>query len=145
MAEEEPIRVLFLCTGNACRSQMAEALLRHIGGDRFEAYSGGSIAAGVFPLTLRALAEIDIDASQQWSKHWSLYRNGPRFDYVITLCDSAAAECPVFPGEGKRLHWPVEDPASAVGSEEERMAVFRRVRDEIAELVWGFVRVLKRV
>lgn len=137
--EKRPIRVLFICTGNACRSQMAEALLRHIGGDRFEAHSAGYLPSFVFPETIKVLAEIGIDASGQRSKHWDVYRNGPRFDYVITLCDEAAATCSHFPGEGERFHWGVEDPAGAVGSEDERLAVFRRVRDRIAEKIRRFV------
>jgi len=137
---EKPIRVLFLCVGNACRSQMAEAILRHEGGERFDAHSAGAIPSGVWPMTLRALAEIGIDASRQQSKHWSVYLEAPPFDYVITLCDPLAHECPVFPGAGRRLHWPFDDPAEAAGSDEEQMAVFRRVRDEIAGQIQRFIR-----
>jgi arsenate reductase len=137
---DKPIRVLFLCVGNACRSQMAEAILRHVGGDQFDVHSAGAVPSGVWPMTLRALAEVGIDAGRQRSKHWNVYLDAPPFDYVITLCDPLAHECPVFPGAGQRLHWPFDDPAAAIGSEDEQMAVFRRVRDEIAEQIQRFVR-----
>ncbi len=136
---EKPTRVLFLCVGNACRSQMAEALLRHLGGARFEAFSAGSIPSGIFSMTIRALEEVGIDASAQFSKHWSIFLNAPPFDYIITLCEPEAKNCPIIPaGKGERLHWPFEDPASATGSDEERMAVFRRVRDQIAAKLCEF-------
>lgn len=136
---DKPIRVLFLCTGNSCRSQMAEALLRQIGGERFDVHSAGFIPSGVHPLTIRALAEIGIDAESQRSKHWNIYLDEPPFDCVITVCDHAAQICPIFPGEGHRIHWSLEDPVGAVGTEEERMTVFRRIRDQIAERVAQFV------
>jgi len=138
MMTDKPIRVLFLCTGNACRSQMAEALLRKLGGDRFDVHSAGSIPSGVFRETLRALAEIGIDGRAQHSKHWSVYLNAPAFDYVITLCAPEAQNCPILPGEGRHLHWPFEDPASAIGTDQERMEVFRRVRDQLADQIRRF-------
>jgi len=135
-----PIRVLFLCTGNACRSQMAEAFLRAYGGGRFAVYSAGSIPSGVHPMTVVTMRELGIDASRQTSKHWNLFLNEPPFDYIITVCDNAARNCPVFPGEGKRLHWPIDDPASFVGPPERWADEFRRVRDEIAERVRRFLK-----
>jgi len=137
---DEPIRVLFLCVGNSCRSQMAEALLRQIGGHRFDVHSAGSIAVGVHPMTIRALAEIGMDASGQRSKHWEVYLDAPPFDYVIAVCDPTDQNCPIVPGKGRHLAWPFEDPVGAVGTDEERMIVFRRVRDRIAQRVKQFVR-----
>ena len=130
--ENKP-RVLFLCTGNSARSQMAEALLRHLGRDQFEVHSAGLEPKGIHPLTIRALEEIGLDVSQQTSKALSTYLGKTHFAYLITVCSSAEEKCPIFPGMGTRLHWPFDDPAAAGGSEEERLAVFRRVRDEIAD------------
>jgi arsenate reductase len=126
-------RVLILCTGNACRSQMAEGLLRHMAGDRFAVYSAGSDPAGyVHPLAVRAMAEIGIDISHQQSK--SMYQFlGQPFDVVLTVCDHANEVCPFFPGDYRRVHRDFYDPGRASGTEEERMAVFRRVRDEIRD------------
>jgi arsenate reductase (thioredoxin) len=134
-------RVLFLCTHNSARSQMAEGLLRHLVGDRFEAVSAGTEATHVRPLAIRAMDEIGVDISGQESKTLQRYLEEP-FDYVITVCDDANEACPFFPGAGSRLHWSFEDPSRAEGSEEERLAVFRSVRDRIkdrvqAELVDG--------
>jgi arsenate reductase (thioredoxin) len=125
-------RVLFLCTHNSARSQMAEGLLRHLAGDSFEAHSAGTEATLVRPLAIRAMDEIGIDISGQESKTLQRYLSEP-FDYVITVCDDANEACPFFPGARNRLHWSLEDPSRAEGSEEERLAVFRRVRDEIRE------------
>ena len=130
--ENKP-RVLFLCTGNSARSQMAEALLRHLGRDQFEVHSAGLEPKGIHPLTIRALEEIGLDVSQQTSKALTTYLGKTHFAYLITVCSSAEEKCPIFPGMGTRLHWPFDDPAAAEGSEEERLAVFRRVRDEIAD------------
>jgi arsenate reductase (thioredoxin) len=126
----ERARVLFLCTHNSARSQMAEGLLRHLAGDRFEAHSAGTEATLVRPLAIRTMDEIGIDISGQESKTLQRYLSEP-FDYVITVCDDANEACPFFPGARNRLHWSLEDPSRAEGSEEERLAVFRRVRDEI--------------
>ncbi len=128
----ERARVLFVCTHNSARSQMAEGLLRDRAGDRFEVTSAGTEATHVRPLAIRAMAEIGIDISRQESKTLQRYLGEP-FDYVITVCDDANEACPFFPGARNRLHWSLEDPARAEGSEEERLAVFRRVRDEIRE------------
>jgi arsenate reductase len=134
-------RALFLCTHNSARSQMAEGLLRHLAGDRFEAMSAGTKATHVRPLAVRAMKEIGVDISEHKSKTLERYL-GESFDYVITVCDDANEACPFFPGARERLHWSFEDPSRAEGSEEERLAVFRRVRDRIkdqvqAELVDG--------
>jgi arsenate reductase len=125
-------RVLFLCTHNSARSQMAEGLLRHLGGDRFEVMSAGTEATQVRPLAVRAMAEVGVDISGQESKTLKRYLGEP-FNYVITVCDDANEACPYFPGAKNRLHWSLEDPSRAEGSEEERLAIFRRVRDEIRE------------
>jgi arsenate reductase len=131
-------RVLFLCTGNSCRSQMAEGLLRDMASDRFDVQSAGVKPTGVNPLTVRVMAEIAIDISGQRSKPVEEMAGQP-FDYVITVCDSAREACPVFPGAAKQLHWSFEDPAEAVGTESERLATFRRVREEIAGNIRHFL------
>jgi arsenate reductase (thioredoxin) len=123
-------RVLFLCTHNSARSQMAEGLLRSLGGDRFEAFSAGTEATHVRPLAIKAMAELGIDIAGQESKTLNRYLNEP-FDEVITVCDSAAEACPIFPGATHRRHWSLEDPSQATGSEEEQLAVYRRVRDAL--------------
>jgi arsenate reductase len=134
VAEAERSRVLLLCTHNSARSQMAEGLLRHLAGDRFEAYSAGTEATHVRPLAIRAMDEIGIDISGQESKTLNRYLGEP-FDYVITVCDEANEACPFFPGAKNRLHWSFEAPAQATGSEEERLGVFRRARDKIRERI----------
>ena len=123
-------RVLFLCTHNSARSQMAEGLLRRLAGDRFEVASAGTEARGVQPLAVRAMAEIGIDLRGHTSKTLDRFLGEP-WDYIVTVCDHANASCPVFPATVRRLHWSFEDPSAAAGSEEQRLAVFRRVRDEI--------------
>jgi arsenate reductase len=123
-------RVLILCTGNSARSQMAEGMLRRIAGDRFDVYSAGTIASFVRPQAIRAMEEIGIDIGSQRSKSVDEFA-GQSFDYVITVCDNAKQNCPVFPGKTERIHWSFDDPAEAVGSDDEVMAVFRRVRDKI--------------
>jgi arsenate reductase len=138
---EERARVLFLCTHNSARSQMAEGMLRHLAGARFEPHSAGTEATHVRPLAILAMDEIGIDISGQESKTLERYLD-ETFDYVITVCDDANEACPFFPGAANRLHWSFEDPSRARGSEEEQLAVFRSVRDRIkdrvqAELVIG--------
>lgn len=123
-------RVLFLCTHNSARSQMAEGLLRFLGGDTFEVFSAGTEATFVRPLAVKAMSELGIDISGQQSKTLDRYLHEP-FDEVITVCDTAAEACPVFPGAVRRRHWSLEDPSKATGSEEEQLAVYRRVRDEL--------------
>ena len=126
----EKTKVLFLCTHNSARSQIAEGLLRHLAGDRFEAMSAGTEATHVRPLAVRAMDELGIDISGQESKTLDRYLHEP-FDHVITACDDANEACPFFPGAQSRLHWSFEDPSKAEGSEEERLGVFREVRDGI--------------
>jgi len=130
------MRVLFLCSHNSARSQMAEGMLRAWGESRFEAFSAGTEATEVRPLAIRAMAEIGIDIAGQTSKSLATFE-GQEFDYVVTVCDDAREACPYFPGAGQQLHWSFEDPSAATGSEEERLAVFRRVRDQIGERVRG--------
>lgn len=129
MTSERAIRVLFVCTHNSARSQMAEALLRARGG-RYQAQSAGSEATRVHPLAIAAMRERGIDISGQRSKTTDEFR-GERFDYVVTVCDQAQESCPFFPDADHRLHWSLPDPAAAEGSEEERLAAFRHARDEI--------------
>jgi arsenate reductase len=124
-------RVLFLCTHNSARSQMAEGFLRAWAGDRFEVASAGTEATRVHPLAIRAMDEVGIDLRPHTSKTLDALVPQP-WDSVITVCDSANERCPVFPARTTRLHWSFEDPSRAEGSEPERLAVFRRVRDEIA-------------
>lgn len=131
-------RVLFVCTGNSARSLMAEALLRSIGGDAFDVSSAGTHPRGVNPLTVRVLHEAGIEDLGLRSKSVDEYA-GQAFDDVLTVCDDAKEACPVFPGGGRRLHWSFEDPAAATGSDEERLAVFRRIREEIEARVRLFV------
>jgi arsenate reductase (thioredoxin) len=131
-------KVLFLCTGNSCRSQMAEGFLRTVAGDQFEAHSAGTKPSVVNPVAIEVMRELGIDVSGQRSKNVVDYV-GTHFQYVITVCDNAKEQCPIFPGPSIREHWPFDDPADATGSREEKLAVFRRVRDEIAEKVKGFV------
>ncbi len=133
MTENKP-RVLFLCTHNSARSQMAEGVLRNLGEDRFEVHSAGTEATRVRPLAVRAMDEIGIDISGQESKTLEQYLGEP-FDYVITVCDEANEACPFFPGAKNRLHWSFRDPSRATGSDEERLEVFREVRDEIRERI----------
>jgi len=124
-------RVLFLCTGNSARSQMAEGYLRRAAGDRYEAMSAGIEPKGLNPLAVEAMREIGIDISQQKSKEVEeLLGTNPA--YVVTVCDNAKEKCPLFPGSFKSVHWDLQDPAGAEGGQEEKLAVFRRVRDEIA-------------
>ena len=124
------LRVLFLCTHNSARSQMAEGLLRHLAGDRFEVASAGTEATSVRPEAIEAMAELGVDISGQSSKTLERYLEEP-FDQVVTVCDDANEACPVFPGAKSRLHWSFRDPSRVEGSEEERLEVYRKVRDEI--------------
>jgi arsenate reductase len=138
-----PIRVLFVCTHNSARSQLAEALLRHYGGDDFEVRSAGTEATRVNPYAVRVLAELGID--------WSAARSKPidefldqRFDYVITVCDRARETCPVFPGSDNTLHWGLDDPSEMGGSDEDRLAAFRRTQLELAARLRPFIEVARR-
>ena len=123
-------RVLFLCTHNSARSQMAEGFLRALAGDRFETASAGTEARGVNTLAARVMAEAGVDLAGHTSKTLDRFLGEP-WDHVITVCDSANEACPVFPGTAERLHWSFDDPSAARGTEAERLAVFRRIRDEI--------------
>ena len=125
-------RVLILCTGNSARSQMAEGLLRHDASDRLDVESAGTKATFVRPEAITVMKELGIDISAHRSKNVDEF-TGQAFDYVITVCDNARETCPVFFGKAQRLHHDFEDPAAMVGSEEERLAAFRRVRDQLRE------------
>lgn len=128
----EKIRVLFLCIHNTSRSQMAEAFLRSLAGDEFEAYSAGLEPQEIHPLAIAAMLERGIDISAQHAKPLSEFMGRVHFAYLITVCERAERECPTtFPGMGQRLFWPFDDPAAVEGSEKERLAAFRQVRDEI--------------
>ena len=130
-------RVLFLCTGNSARSQMAEGLLRHLAGDRFDVFSAGTRPVGLNPNAVTAMAEIGIDIAGNRSKSVDEFA-GQQFDYVITVCDNAKESCPIFPGGGARVHQSFEDPAAA--PKESQLAKFREVRDQIAKWMSDFVR-----
>ena len=123
-------KVLFLCTHNSCRSQMAEGIVNHFLGDRFEAYSAGTVATCVNPLAIQVLAEIGIDITAHYSKTLDQFAGEP-FDHVITLCGSAHEQCPLYFGGVRREHLGFDDPSQGEGSPEEKLPEFRRVRDEI--------------
>jgi arsenate reductase len=131
-------RVLILCTGNSARSQMAEGLLRHEAGGRFEVFSAGTKPSQVRPEAIAVMAEIGLDISGHRSKSVDEFA-GRRLDFVITVCDNAKETCPVFPAAVRRLHWPFEDPAAVEGSEEVRKAAFRRVRDRMHGRIMVFL------
>lgn len=130
-------RVLFLCTGNSARSQMAEGLLRGIAGDRYEVFSAGTLAKGLHPLAVEAMRGVDIDISAQESKEVRTF-DGQQFDYVITVCDRAKQTCPVFPGAAP-IHWGIDDPAEAPGGHAEQLKAFERARGEILNRIRLFV------
>jgi arsenate reductase len=131
-------KVMFLCSGNSARSQMAEGWLRHLAGDRFNVVSAGTEPSSVNPLAIAAMRERGIDISGHHSKPVGKFL-GETFGYLITVCDNARERCPIFPGVLKRIHWPLEDPAAAVGTEAECLAVFRRIRDEIETRVHAWL------
>jgi len=132
-------RVLFICTHNSARSQMAEGFLRALAGDRFEVASAGTEATRVHPLAVRAMTEVGLDLSRHTSKVVDEFAEQP-WDYVITVCDAANEACPVFPKKANRLHWSFEDPSQATGSDDQRLEVFRRVRDQIQRRVTDWMR-----
>jgi arsenate reductase (thioredoxin) len=140
---DAPIRVLFVCTGNSARSQLAEALLTQHGGSAFAAFSAGTAPKGVNPYTLRVLAEVGIDWSHARSKSVDEFLDQP-FDYVITVCDRARQSCPVFPGEHNSLHWGLDDPAEVEGTDAERLAAFQRTRREIMARLYPFIELALR-
>ena len=124
-------RVLILCTGNSCRSQMAEAIWADLGNGEWDAYSAGSKPSGyVHPLAIEAMKELGVDIGGYESKSASDFQHQP-FDLVVTVCDNAREDCPIYPEAKETLHWPFDDPADAQGTNEEKMPTFRRVRDEI--------------
>ena len=136
-AGREPIRVIFVCTGNSARSQM-EALLRRDGGASFEVVSAGVSPRAIHPMTIRALDKVGIDIAGARSKSVGEFL-GQRFDYVITVCDRARATCPVFPGGSVTLHWGIDDPAEATGTDEERQAAFDRALKELSIRIHTFL------
>ena len=127
----EKKRVLFLCTHNSARSQMAEGLLRHMAGDRFEVFSAGTEQTRVHPLAIEAMHEVGLDITAHTSKTLDTLA-GQQFDYASTVCDRANESCPISPGATQRIHWSFDDPSATTGSDEERLSAFRRIRDEIA-------------
>lgn len=133
------MRVLILCTGNSARSQMAEGLLRDMAGSKFVVESAGTVASFVRPQAIAAMNEIGIDISGHRSKSVGEFIGQP-FDYVITVCDNANESCPVFPGNTERIHWSFDDPAEAKGTDEDKLAKFRSVRDQIRERLLEFVK-----
>ncbi len=137
MSDVRP-RVLFLCTGNSARSQMAEGWARFLSKGKAEAFSAGTEPKPLNPFAVRVMADVGIDIAKQQSKPMEVYQGQP-FDFIITVCDRAKEHCPVWPGIKNRIHWSFDDPADATGTEEQRLAVFRRVRDEIRNRVRLFL------
>jgi len=140
---EKP-RVLFLCTGNSARSQMAEAFLRKYGGDQFEVHSAGLDPTVINPYTVKVLEEIGIDTSDQYAKSLETYLGKVHFSYLITVCSNAEERCPIFPGMGTRIHWPFEDPAAFQGTDEEKTEKFREIRNQIEEKIKDWIAELKQ-
>jgi arsenate reductase len=132
-------RILFLCTGNSARSQIAEGFLRHMAGDKFQVYSAGVKPTQINPLAIKVMAEVGVDISEHRSKS-AMEFIGQEFDYVVTVCDNAKQTCPVFPGHYEKLHWSLDDPAEAEGSEEDKLRVFRKIRDKIKDNVLTFIK-----
>ena len=129
-------KVLFLCTGNSARSQMAEAFLKKHGGDRYDAYSAGTDPKGINPYTEKVMKEMGISLTGQYSKHAKEYMGKVHFGYLVTVCGEAEKNCPTaFPGISQRIHWSFEDPAAIIGTEEEKLTKFREVRDQIEQRV----------
>ena len=137
-ATESKARVLILCTGNSARSQMAEGLLRRFGGEQFEVFSAGTKPVGVNPLAIEAMRELGIDISAQRSKSVVEFA-AEKFATVITVCDNAAEECPVFPGAPERVHWSLRDPAAVSGTREEKLEAFREIRYDFERRIREFV------
>jgi arsenate reductase (thioredoxin) len=137
-ATESKARVLILCTGNSARSQMAEGLLRRFGGEQFEVFSAGTKPVGVNPLAIEAMRELGIDISAQRSKSVVEFA-AEKFATVITVCDNAAEECPVFPGAPERVHWSLRDPAAVSGTQEEKLEAFREIRYDLERRIREFV------
>jgi arsenate reductase (thioredoxin) len=131
-------KILFLCTGNSARSQMAEGFLRQYAGDRFEVFSAGLEPSSINPLTIQVMEEKGVNMTGHYSKGLDQFLGKVHFAYLITVCSRADEKCPIFPGMGQRLHWPFEDPAAFQGSPEEKLTKFREVRDEIDAKVKEF-------
>ena len=143
LPDAQRVRVLFLCTHNSARSQMAEGILRHLAGDRLEVASAGTEVTRVHPLAIKVMAAREIDLSGQRSKHLDEFL-GQQFDYVITVCDNARETCPVFPGAPERIHWSIPDPSSAEGDEKEREAAFERAADDLLTRIRYLLSLLRR-
>ena len=143
MTNPERPAILFLCTHNSARSQMAEGILRHLRGDRMEVASAGTEVTRVHPLAIREMAERGIDISGQRSKHMSELLGG-RFDYVVTVCDNARETCPIFPGDPERIHWSIPDPSVVEGEEGKRRAAFRKAADELTTRIRSFLALLEK-
>lgn len=126
----ERVKILVLCTGNSCRSQIAEGYFRHLAGDRVDVKSAGLDPKGLSPKAIEVMKEVGVDISNHTSNHLKEFLN-EEFDFVITVCDNAAKNCPIWPKKTERLHWPFPDPAIATGTETEILEVFRKVRDDI--------------
>ena len=144
MSESKKLKILFLCTGNSCRSQMAEGFARHLKGDAFEPYSAGIDPHGLDPYAIKVMAEAGVDISGQKSKHFSGLKD-IQFDYVVTVCDDAYEKCPVYPGKAKTIHIGFDDPprlAKKVDTEQEKIEIYRRVRDEIRDFIKRLPRIL---
>lgn len=134
------LNVLFLCTGNSCRSVMGETLLRHLAGDHFNVCSAGTDPKGINPIAVQVLEEIGVSTEGVRSKHLAEFLESKvPFDYVITVCDSANVTCPSWPGQTTRLHWPFDDPPAFQGSEQQRLEKFRAVRDEIRHRIQQWI------
>ena len=131
-------KILILCTGNSCRSQMAEGYFRNMVGDRLEVFSAGLAPSVVNPTAISVMKEDGVDISNQTSKNVDQFV-GQQFDYIITVCDNAKEHCPNFPGKAERIHWSFEDPAEATGTDEEVFNVFRKVRNQIKEKIDEFI------
>ncbi len=134
----DKVRIIVICTGNSCRSQMAEGFFRLLGGDNIIVRSAGVSPGGVNPRAVEAMQEVGIDISGHTSDSLTDYLN-ESFDYVITVCDNAQKNCPVFPGGGKHIHWPFEDPHDATGTDDDVMGIFRKVRDQIQTKVQAWL------
>jgi arsenate reductase len=133
------VKVLFLCTGNSARSQIAEAFLRHYGGDRFEVFSAGLEPSVINPLTVQVMEEVGLGMSGHYAKGLTQYLGKEHFGYLVTVCDRAEAKCPIFPGMGTRLHWSFEDPAAFQGTDAEKLEKFRQVREQIRDAVQNWI------
>jgi len=133
-------KIIFLCTGNSCRSQMAEGFMRNMAGNKFEVFSAGVEPTEVNPYAIKVMAEVGIDISSHKSKSVNEFLNW-QFDYVITVCDHARQVCPVFPGRHQNIHWDIGDPADFRGSEQDKIKFFRKIRDEIKEKCLEFLKI----